>query len=75
MRKKRQSDLFGTLKEPDPRGWTELDRVRRRYSMLEKKVRAGDFNSQEMDELETLRVQIYARENEAREKWAKSFGK
>ena len=66
-------DLFGIVK-PTERGWTELDKVRRRYSTLERKVRSGDFTSDEMDELETLRVQIHARENEAREKWAKSFG-
>lgn len=70
-----QGDLFGPKKTRTPRGWTELDRIRRRVSFLEKKVWSGDFTSAQMDELTTLQVQIKARENEAREKWEKSFGK
>jgi hypothetical protein len=68
-----RSDLFGVVRLT-PRGWTELDRIRRRYSALEKKVHSGDFNSAEMEEFGTLRAQIILREIEAREKWAKSFG-
>jgi len=69
-----QGDLFGPRKKT-PRGWTELDKIRRRVLFLEKKIWSGEFTTSEMDELTTLQVQIKARENEAREKWAKSFGK
>lgn len=69
-----QGDLFGK-KERTPRGWTELDKIRRRVSFLEKKVWSGEFTSAQMDELTTLQVQIKLREKEAREKWEKSFGK
>ena len=71
--KPKQQDLFGKTKKTE-RGWTELDKIRRRVAFLEKKVWSGEFTTQEMDELTTLQVQIKAREKEAREKWAKSFG-
>jgi hypothetical protein len=74
MARARKSDLFGPVRET-PRGWTELDRVRRRYAVLERKIAAGDFNSAEAEEFGTLRAQIVLRETEASEKWAKSFGK
>jgi hypothetical protein len=73
MARPKQRDLFGAVRET-PRGWTELDRVRRRYAVLERKVSTGDFTSAEMEEFGTLRAQIALRETEAREKWAKSFG-
>lgn len=69
-----QGDLFGKKKRTT-RGWTELDKIRRRVSYLEKKVFSGDFTSAQMDELATLQVQIKFREKEAKEKWEKSFGK
>ena len=69
-----QRDLFGPP-EKTRRGWTELDRIRRRYSVLEKKILAGDFKSFEMEEFHNLSAQIIVREREAREAWLKSFGK
>lgn len=69
-----QGDLFGK-KARTPRGWTELDKLRRRFATLEKKVLAGDFTSEEREEHSALAVQIKLRENEARVKWEKSFGK
>jgi|KBSSwiStaDraftv2_1062776.scaffolds.fasta_scaffold03148_31 hypothetical protein len=69
-----QGDLFGK-KARTPRGWTELDKIRRRYATLEKKVAAGDYTSEEREEHSALGVQIKLRENEAREKWERSFKK
>ena len=70
---KLKKDLFGVVVRTD-RGWTELDKVRRRFSTLEKKVYSGEFNADEMEEFVMLRAQIEIREKEAREAWAKSFG-
>jgi hypothetical protein len=69
-----QGDLFGPKKRT-PRGWTELDKLRRRFAILEKRVASGEFSSNEMEELSNLRAQITLRENEAKAKWEKSFGK
>lgn len=72
MKKEKQGDLFGP-KRPTPRGWTELDKIRRRFSFLEKKIHSGEFSSSEMEEFSTLQAQIRVRESEAKEKWDKSF--
>jgi hypothetical protein len=69
-----QGDLFGKP-VPTQRGWTELDAIRRRYAVLLRKVNNGEYSSAEMEEYNTIRVQIKFRENEAREKWERSFKK
>lgn len=77
MRKKSaytQADLFGALAAADNRGWTELDRLRRRYSALERKMETGEYTADEVDEFHRITDEILTREKEAREAWAKSFG-
>ncbi len=69
-----QGDLFGKARKRTPRGWTELDKLRRRYTALEKKIKSGDYKSDELEELENLKAKIVLRENEARAKWERSFG-
>jgi hypothetical protein len=71
----KQGDLFGGADRATPRGWTELDKLRRRYSTLEKKVLLGDYNDREIEEFHRLSSKIIEREREAREAWSKSFGK
>jgi len=67
-----QRDLF----EREPQAsWTNLDELRRRYAALERKVVSGEFSSAEMDEFGLLSAMIVEKEREAREAWAKSFGK
>jgi hypothetical protein len=70
-------DMFGPLlpKRKRQRGWTELDRIRARYSKLVKRAAEGDATGRELEEVSRLKETIIAREAEAREKWAKSFGK
>jgi hypothetical protein len=72
----RPSDLFGPLapRRRGDRGWTELDRIRRRYDRLVRKVACGEASGRELEEARRLQDTIVAREREAREKWAKSFG-
>lgn len=72
-----KSDLFGALppRRKSERGWTELDRIRRRYARLKKLVDDGEASEREMEEAGRLGDLIVVRENEARVKWAKSFGK
>lgn len=65
-------DLFGEVVRT-PRGWTELDRIRARYSRLVKRVADGEASEREMEEARRLRDVIVTREMEARDKWAKSF--
>lgn len=72
MAKPRQADLFEYF-EPEPRGWTELDRLRKRYAQLERRVLSGDYVAKELEELTRISGEIIEREKEAREKWAKSF--
>ncbi len=69
-----QGDLFGK-KIRAPRGWTELDKLRRRYALIEKRVKSGDYNSDDLEEFEILKDQIEQRELEAKEKWERSFKK
>lgn len=71
------SDLFGAIpqRRKSQRGWTELDRIRRRLQRLEARLSAGDYKDGDLDAIVELRQQIVERETEAREKWAKSFGK
>ena len=72
MGKLKQGDLFGKP-EPEPRGWTELDKLRRKYAQLERRVLSGDYKADELDEMTRISEEIIKREQEAREKWAKSF--
>lgn len=67
-------DLFGK-KQPTPRGWTELDKLRRRFVLLERKIASGEYTASEREEHAALRVQFRLRENEAKEKWERSFKK
>jgi hypothetical protein len=71
------SDMFGPLlpRRKRARGWTELDRIRTRYAKLSQLVADGEANERQMEEASRLRILIIDRENEARVKWAKSFGK
>jgi hypothetical protein len=69
----KQPDLFGHP-ERTPRGWTELDRVRTRYSRLVRKVAEGEATERELEEARRLQDLIVEREKEASRKWAKSFG-
>lgn len=69
----KQLDMFGSEFPRSPRGWTELDRIRARYSRLVKRVADGEATEREMEEVRRLRDTIVTREKEAREKWAKSF--
>lgn len=70
-----QGDLFGPNKTRSPRGWTELDKIRRRYATLDKKIKSGEYSVGDMEEFSNLKAQIAQRENEARAKWERSFGK
>jgi hypothetical protein len=72
--KKPKVDLFGDV-HPTPRGWTELDRLRRRYGILTDKTFSGEITTKELEEAHRLNREIVLREEEAREKWKKSFGK
>ena len=69
-----QGDLFGQ-KTRTPRGWTELDKLRRRYALVEKRMKSGDYNSEDLEEFELLKQQIEQRELEAKAKWEQSFKK
>jgi hypothetical protein len=71
-KKGERSDLFGRV-EPTPRGWTELDKLRKRYAQLERRVVSGDYESKDLEDMTRISGQITEREKEAREKWAKSF--
>jgi len=69
-----QGDLFGP-REKTPRGWTELDKLRRQYATLEKRITQGDYVEKDLSEFHRVGEEIHEREQEARRKWAKSFGK
>ncbi len=69
-----QGDLFGQ-KARTPRGWTELDKLRRRYAALEKRIKSGDYGSEDLEDFASLTEQIETREKEARDKWDRSFKK
>jgi DNA-binding PadR family transcriptional regulator len=69
----KQGDLFGNEKSRTPRGWTELDRIRKRFDQLERKIKSGDYKDKDLEQLEKLRLLRDKREQEAREAWAKSF--
>jgi hypothetical protein len=75
--RKKTSDIFGPLpqRRRGDRGWTELDRIRARYSRLLRKVVDGEATTPQIEEARRLKDTIIARETEAREKWAKSFDK
>ncbi len=68
-----QGDLFGKS-QPTPRGWTELDKLRRRYASLEKRIVSGEYDAEDADEFHQLKETILEREKEARGKWTQSFG-
>jgi hypothetical protein len=67
-----QGDLFGPQPRA-PRGWTELDKLRRRYGILTDKVMGGEASTKEMEEAHKLAREIVIREEEAMGKWKKSF--
>lgn len=71
------SDMFGPLpaKRKRQRGWTELDKLRRRLERLELKVSSGEYTDKDKEALEKLWILLGERYAEAREKWAKSFGR
>lgn len=66
-------DLFGAPTK-STRGWTGLDRIRRRYGRLIGRIADGEASVKEMDDATHMRDLIVAREQEARVKWKKSFG-
>lgn len=72
MDKPKQGNLFGGSSQ-EPRGWTELDKLRLRYAQLERRVTSGEYKAKDLDELTAISEVIIQREQEAREKWAKSF--
>jgi len=72
MGKPKTSDLFGSP-EPTPRGWTELDALRKKYQRLERRVLSGEYDTKDLEELTRTSGEIIEREKEAREKWGKSF--
>jgi hypothetical protein len=60
-------------KRPD-RGWTDLDGIRRKYAILERRIAAGEATGAELEEFANMKSWIAEREKEARRKWEKSFG-
>jgi hypothetical protein len=68
-----QGDLFGKS-QPTPRGWTELDKLRRRYAILEKRIINGEYDEKDVEEFHRIGETIIEREKEARGKWTQSFG-
>ncbi len=71
------SDMFGPIpiRRQRQRGWTELDKLRRRLERLEKKVSDGDYTEKDIEALSKLWTLLGERYSEARVKWAKSFGR
>lgn len=72
-----QSDMFGPLlpKRKRERGWTELDRIRARFKRIEERVLSGEYKQDDLETLRRLSSMIVTREEEAKSKWAKSFGR
>ncbi len=66
--------MFGPFRQSSSqRGWTELDKLRRRYAHLERKILTGDYNESEVREFSMIQDRMIHREREAEEKWVKSF--
>lgn len=66
------SSLFDSPKD-EPRGWTDLDELRRRMGLLERRIAAREATLSEWCDLIDLGRLIREREREAAEKWNTHF--
>lgn len=69
----RQGELFERPKR-NRRGWTELDKIRRRIAKLEKRCSDGDATALDMERILKLKELLARREEEAKQKWKNSCG-
>lgn len=58
-----------------PQVAAELNEMRRRFAVLEKKIECGEFTPDEEREFDALKESLIRRESEEREKWDKCFRK